>query len=79
MIGAVAFGVIFLLIILGIPVAIAIFMGGVFYIDVTQVKPMLVLMQKLVNGLNSFTLLAIPLFILLGIIMERGGICHNSW
>lgn len=74
MIGVLVFIVIFALIVLGVPVATSIFMGGVFYVDVTDSAPLLILMQKLVKGLDSFTLLAIPLFILLGIIMEKGGI-----
>lgn len=72
--GVLVFLVIFALIIFGVPVATSIFMGGVFYVEVTDTAPLLILMQKLVKGLDSFTLLAIPLFILLGVIMERGGI-----
>lgn len=33
--------------------------------------------RTMANGLNSFTLLAIPLFVLAGIIMARGGISEK--
>lgn len=36
--------------------------------------PMLLVAQRMVNGLNSFTFLAVPFFILLGNILTEGGI-----
>ncbi|ASJ72865.1 TRAP transporter large permease [Granulosicoccus antarcticus] len=36
--------------------------------------PMLMIAQRMVNGLNSFTFLAVPFFILVGNIMTEGGI-----
>ncbi len=39
--------------------------------------PLMTVMQRMVSGVNSFTLLAIPFFILAGEIMGRGGISRR--
>ena len=36
--------------------------------------PLLVIAQRMVNGLNSFTFLAVPFFILVGNVMTVGGV-----
>lgn len=61
------------LMLLGIPVAFAIMSSGMVYLTVTH-GSFLVIAQRLVYGLNSFTLLAVPLFILVGNLMDFGGI-----
>ncbi len=61
------------LMLLGIPVAFAIMSSGMVYLTVTNAS-FLVIAQRLVFGLNSFTLLAVPLFILVGNLMDFGGI-----
>ena len=57
--------VLFGLMLLGIPVAFAILSAGMAYLATTG-GSMLVVAQRLIYGLNSFTLLAVPLFILVG-------------
>ncbi|MGA9173241.1 MAG: TRAP transporter large permease subunit, partial [Thermoactinomyces sp.] len=61
------------LLILRIPVALCLVISSLlrgWYMDV----PLEVVGQQMLNGLNSFSLLAIPLFILAGEIMGEGGI-----
>jgi tripartite ATP-independent transporter DctM subunit len=61
------------LLILRIPVALCLVISSLltgWYMDV----PLEVVGQRMLNGLNSFSLLAIPLFILAGEIMGEGGI-----
>lgn len=66
----------FLLLLIGVPIAISI--GGASIITMLILFPFDIAVftsaQKMVSGLDSFTLLAIPFFILSGIIMNNGGI-----
>jgi tripartite ATP-independent transporter DctM subunit len=64
---------------IGIPVAFAIGIATVLTMLLTiQVEPALVTMaQRMATGLDSFTLLAIPFFILAGTIMNKGGIARR--
>lgn len=61
------------LMLLGVPVAFAILSAGMTYLATTGAS-ILVVPQRLIFGLNSFTLLAVPLFILVGNLMDFGGI-----
>ena len=62
---------------MSVPIAVAIgcaAMGGLLYLS----PDFLILVpQKILDGMNSFTLLAIPMFILAGTIMGHGGIAHR--
>ena len=69
----IVFIVLFGLMLLGVPVAFAILSSGMAYLAVTDTS-ILMLAQRLIYGLNSFTLLAVPLFILVGNLMDSGGI-----
>lgn len=69
----IVFVVLFGLMLLGVPVAFAILSSGMAYLATTGTS-ILVVAQRLVFGLNSFTLLAVPLFILVGNLMDFGGI-----
>jgi tripartite ATP-independent transporter DctM subunit len=64
---------------IGIPVAFAIGIATVLTMLLTiPLEPALVTMaQRMATGLDSFTLLAIPFFILAGNIMNRGGIARR--
>jgi len=58
---------------LRIPIAFALGLSSLatfFYLDI----PTMVLAHRMVNGLNSFTFLAVPFFILAGQLMGEGGI-----
>lgn len=59
---------------LGIPVAIAIALASILGIKLFTSLPLLVAAQQLYVSLDSFPLIAIPLFILAGNLMEAGGV-----
>ncbi len=54
-------GVMALLLAFGVPVAFSIGLSGMFFLLVTGLKPMVVVAQSSVNGVDSFTMLAIRL------------------
>jgi tripartite ATP-independent transporter DctM subunit len=63
------------LIVLGAPVFMA--MSGaalIHYLDTARESTMVVLVQRMFGGMTSFTFLAIPLFLLAGEIMSKGGL-----
>jgi tripartite ATP-independent transporter DctM subunit len=64
---------------IGIPVAFSIGIATVLTMLLTiQAEPALVTMaQRMATGLDSFTLLAIPFFVLAGTIMNKGGIARR--
>lgn len=67
-------GVLFFFLFLGLPVAFAMLLSAIaltFSLDIFDTK---IIAQNLVNGANSFPLMAIPFFILAGEIMNAGGI-----
>lgn len=67
------FGLLFGLMLIRVPIAFALGISSVLtaiYLDI----PLLLIFQKMVNGLNSFTFLAVPFFILAAQIMTDGGI-----
>lgn len=68
------FIVMFALIFIGLPVYLSIVGSGVIFLITTGIKPLLLVSQKMTMGLDSFPLLAIPLFVLVGEIMDGGGI-----
>ncbi len=82
---AVLFGLLFLLIALGMPIALAIGLPaiglmitpGVFPTTVSMPALGQTIIQLLFAGVDSFDLLAVPLFMLAGAIMERGGISRQ--
>ncbi|MDO8343223.1 MAG: TRAP transporter large permease [Cellvibrio sp.] len=60
---------------ISISIGVATLLTMLFTIDV---QPALVtIAQRMASGINSFALLAIPFFILSGILMGRGGIAHR--
>jgi len=76
MVIATLIGLFLLLLIIGVPVALAMGLTSIvvaFQLDI----PMSVLVQRMVAGVNSFPLLAIPFFILAGEIMNSGGISQK--
>lgn len=64
----------FALIFIGLPVYLSILGSGAMFLIVTGIKPLLLVSQRMTTGLDSFPLLAIPLFVLVGELMDRGGI-----
>ncbi len=58
----------------GVPVGFVLLLATATYLWASDAAPFVVLPQSMVNGTGNFILLAIPFFILAGLIMERGGI-----
>ena len=63
----------FVFLLIGVPVAIALALSSFFYILIEGL-PNVLLIHTMTSGVNSFPLLAIPFFILAGHLMNVGGI-----
>ena len=59
---------------LGVPIAVAIGLASVIGIEAQGSLPLLLVAQRMFTGIDSFPLMAIPLFILAGNLMSAGGI-----
>lgn len=72
-------GVFFVLVMLGVPIAVSIGLATVSTLLITlPAGPAVTTMaQRLSSGLDSFTLLAIPFFVISGYLMGRGGIARR--
>lgn len=66
-----------LLLTLGVPIAFSMGASSILSILVGADVPLTLLPQRLIVGIDSFTLLAIPLFILAGGIMQVGGVARR--
>ena len=64
----------FIAIFAGVPVGFVLLLATAAYMWISGTASMVVLPQSMVNGTGNFILLAVPFFILAGLIMERGGI-----
>ena len=64
----------FVTIVLGLPVSFAMLLGSIFFLQVTDIVPLIATAQNMVDGTGHFILLTLPFFILAGLIMEKGGI-----
>jgi len=69
-----AFIVFLILLFVGMPVAFAIGISGFAFFILNAQIPMTILVQKSLSTTQSFTMLAIPLFVLAGNLMNRTGI-----
>ncbi len=67
-------GVMLVLIMVGVPIAFAIGLSASFFLEVTGMRPQILLPQRLLVGINSFALIAVPLFTFSGYLMEQGGL-----
>ncbi|WAP68602.1 TRAP transporter large permease [Jiella pelagia] len=74
---ALLFGVLFGLIILGVPVAIALAGSSLVFLLVDGRVPSVVVAHRMINGVDSFPLLAVPFFILAGNLMNTAGITER--
>lgn len=73
----VLFAACFLFIIIGIPLAFALFAGMIVCILVSGKIDLIIFPLKMLEGVDVFILLAIPLFILAGTLMDIGGIAFR--
>lgn len=72
--GITLFLVFILLIILSVPISIALGLSSMVAVLIHTDLSLMVVVQKIFGGVNSFTLMAIPFFILAGNIMAAGGV-----
>lgn len=66
-----------ILFVLGVPIAVSIGLASVIGIEAHGRLPLLLVAQRMFTGIDSFPLMAIPLFILAGNLMSAGGISHR--
>lgn len=66
-----------ILLVLNVPIAVAITLASFVAILAEGSNPAVVLASNMVNGVNSFSLLAIPFFILSGHLMGKGGLARR--
>ncbi len=64
----------FLFMLLGLLIAFSIMGSSAAFLYITNMKPLVLVAQRLLVGMDSFPLLAIPLFILAGYLMEDSGL-----
>ncbi|MCM3584980.1 TRAP transporter large permease [Mesobacillus maritimus] len=69
--------VFFFLVIIGIPIAFSFGLGALFHWAVSDPSNTIVVVTKSFGSLDSFSLMAIPLFILAGDIMKEGAISRH--
>src|SRR5690606_36608104 len=65
------------LLLLGMPVAFELGIASEFSVLVTGVVPVNYLAQTMFSSVDSYSLLAVPLFVLPGVIMEYGGLSRR--
>src|SRR5215831_12809955 len=70
----VALALFFVAIFAGVPVGFVLLLATATYLWAADAASFVVLPQTMVNGTGNFILLAVPFFILAGLIMERGGL-----
>ena len=79
MVEAVILVVFFGLLVMGVPIAFAIGLATIagLGLSIDSVAALTTVAQRMAGGINSFALLAIPLFILSGQLMSSGGIAQR--
>jgi len=65
------------MLILHVPIAVSIALATLFAVWVEGSSATVMVANKMANGVNSFALLAIPFFILSGLLMGRGGMARR--
>lgn len=64
----------FVLLFVGVPIAYSLCLAALFYMIGFADIPLIVIGQQMLKGVDSFTLMAIPFFVIAGGLMESGGI-----
>lgn len=62
---------------LGIPIAFSITLSSIFFLMITHMRPLVVVAQNTMTGMDNAILLAIPLFTLSGFLMEKCGLSQR--
>lgn len=66
------------LLILGVPIAYSLGLSALAYFLIEQPALIGILPQWLFAGINNYALISLPLFILMGLVMNSGGISGSS-
>ena len=74
---AILFALFAVLVAIEMPVAFAMGLSSIVTIAITQPIPLSIVVQRMGTGLDSFVLIAIPLFVLAGHLMNRAGIAER--
>ncbi len=77
MVALILFGVFFVLLIIGAPIATTLGLSSVAALLEDGSVPLTVVVQKVFAANNSFPLLAVPFFMFAGAVMTEGGISHR--
>ena len=70
-------GSLFVFVVLGLPICFSLGASGLVYFLIERPEFISVLPQRIWSGTNSFVLIALPLFILAGNLMNKGGITRR--
>jgi C4-dicarboxylate transporter, DctM subunit len=73
MVTAILFGLLFILLLLGVPIAVALGLSTTVVLLAFTDQPTLIIAQKMFTSLDKFALMAIPLFVLAGNFLSQGG------
>jgi tripartite ATP-independent transporter DctM subunit len=68
---------IFVFMIIGVPIAISLGGASVLWVYLSQKVPDFIILHRMVNGVDSFPLLAVPFFILAGNLMNVAGLTNH--
>lgn len=63
-----------IMLIAGVPIAACLVLSSLLYLSFYDLAPHIQVLYRMVNGIDSFPLLAVPFFILAGSLMNEGGI-----
>lgn len=71
------FFALFTMLVLGVPIAVSLAGACLMFVLITGQVPNIVIAHRMINGVDSFPLLAIPFFIFAGSLMNNGGITER--
>ena len=71
------FGAFTFLLVIGAPIIVSLLLSSLLYINIYMPESALLAAQRVVSGVDSFTLLAIPFFVLAGVAMNKSGISEK--
>ncbi len=70
------FALLIALILVGVPVAVALLLSGAVSLMMSGI-PINILAERMLGGINSYTLMAVPFFIAAAVIMNRSGVTRH--
>lgn len=64
---------------MGVPVAFSLIISAIVLMSSKDLFTSQLVVQQFIGGINSFSLLAVPFFMLAGELMNKGGITAKLW